>query len=64
VLSDEIVGEGIIEVGEKHLVFRLGREFLEDVSGEELLDLGVTGYWLRNARFRVAVPIVLSAVAD
>ena len=39
-------------------------KLLQDVLSKELLDLPVTGHWLRNARLRIAIPIMISTVAD
>ena len=42
----------------------LTRELLEDVLCEELVDFPMPGHWLRSARLRVAMPIVIAAAPD
>lgn len=40
------------------------RKLLQDVLRQELLDLTMARHWLRNSRSQIAIPIMISAVAD
>jgi hypothetical protein len=42
----------------------LAAKFSDDVARKEFIDLGMPWHWLRNLRFGILIPVVLTSVPD